>query len=230
MNRSAAFPAGPDSEAIDGFRFGFFQMSDHRTGESTSPSLLRRVRDPSDAGSWREFTDRYGDLVYGYSLKCGLQPADCDDVRQIVWTNLATGLRNFEYDPARGRFRHYLGRVTKNAITRFVSRKGAPVGALDTGVLAAVAEDAGECDAFWEQEWVNHHYRLAMRAIEDSFEGRSVEAFKRLLAGDATDIVATDFGLSVPAVHQLKHRIKERMRELIEAQVREEDEPYAAGS
>ena len=34
-----------------------------------------------------------------------------------------------------------------------------------------------------EQEWQDHHYRLAMRTIETTFDRRSVQIFARLLAG-----------------------------------------------
>jgi hypothetical protein len=46
----------------------------------TSPSLLLRLRDPADAGSWQTFIDVYLPLVYGHCRKRGLQDADATDV------------------------------------------------------------------------------------------------------------------------------------------------------
>ena len=34
--------------------------------EATQPSLLVRVRDPSDEHAWREFAEKYRGLVAGY--------------------------------------------------------------------------------------------------------------------------------------------------------------------
>lgn len=198
--------------------------------DTTCPSLLVRVRDSSDGASWREFEERYGQLIACYCRQRGLQAADIEDVRQAVWVNLAKGLRNFEYDPQRGRFRTYLGRVVKNAIAKYFARYGSPDRALDSGVLAAAPDDA-DCDTdAWEQEWVKHHYRLAMEGVEASFEPRSTTLFKRLLAGDRATDLATEHGMTAAAVNQVKHRIRTRMKELIALQIREEDEPdtYAA--
>jgi len=200
------------------------------SGSTTSVSLLIRIRDPADEQAWREFEARYCELVLRYCLRRGLQRVDSEDVRQQVWINLAKGLRNFEYDPKRGRFRGYLGRVVGNAISRHFSRRASNDLALDSAVLASTPADNGDADGAWEQEWVNHHYRLAIQRIENLYEPRSVAVFKRLLAGGATDEVAGEFDMTPNAVRQVKHRIQKRMQELIAYQVREEDEPDLYGS
>ena len=135
-------------------------------------------------------------------------------------------MRNFEYDPKAGRFRNYLGRVVRNSISRHFVRKDPANTALDTHVLANAPDDDAAQDQQWEEEWVNHHYRLAMQTIQETFEPRSVEIFNRLLAGDDTEMLASHHGMTRQAVHQVKHRIQIRMRELIAQQIREEDEPH----
>jgi len=187
--------------------------------------LLVRVRDPSDERSWREFEARYGELIFRYCRARGLQPADSEDVRQSVWVNLSKGLRNFEYDPKRGRFRDYLGRVVRNAIAKYFARYGSPDRRLTTGVLASVPNGDGETDDAWEREWVNHHYRLAMETVTATFEPRSVALFTRLLDGERAADLAAEHGMTPAAVNQLKHRIRERMKELVTKQIEEEDEP-----
>jgi RNA polymerase sigma-70 factor (ECF subfamily) len=193
--------------------------------DTTSASLLVRVRDPEDQAAWREFVARYAELILRYCRGRGLRPADCEDVRQLVLLNLANGLRHFEYDPKAGRFRNYLGRIVRNSISRHFVRKEPANAALDTNVLAKTPDDDDAQDQQWEEEWVNHHYRLAMQTIRETFEPRSVEVFNGLLAGDRTEVLASHHGLTRQAVHQVKHRIQTRMRELIARQIREEDEP-----
>ena len=188
------------------------------------------MRDPADDTSWREFEARYAGLIVGYCRKRGLQSADSDDVRQAVWINLAKGLRSFEYDPKRGRFRDYLGRVVRNAIAKHFARYGTPNRALDSVVLATTPDDAGSDTDAWEQEWVKHHYRLAMQTVEASFEPRSVMLFRRLLAGSTATDLASEYGMTPAAVNQVKHRIRRRMKELIEIQICEEDEPEGYGT
>ncbi len=199
------------------------------SGDTTSLSLLVRVRDPGDEQAWREFGARYSELVLRYCLKRGLQRVDSEDVRQQVWINLAKGMRNFEYDPKRGRFRGYLGRVVRNAVARHFSRHASKDLALDSAVLASTPANTNDHDESWNQEWVNHHYRLAMVQIEAKYEQRSVAVFRRLLTGDAAEDVARQFEMTPVAVRQVKHRIQKRMQELIAYQVREEDEPDLYG-
>lgn len=196
---------------------------------TTSASLLLRVRDLSDERSWHEFQERYGELILRYCRQRGLQQADSEDVRQQVWINLAKGMRNFAYDPSRGRFRHYLGCVARNAIARHVARYGSREYALDAGVLASASNGNGLGDEIWEQEWVDHHYRLAMQTVIATFEPRSVTLFNRLLAGEKAADLAKKLGMTPAAVNQVKHRIRERMKELIALQVLEEDDPELYG-
>ena len=84
--------------------------------ESTRPSLLARLRDARDAAAWSEFDASYRDLIRRYCARSGLQAADTEDVCQIVLMALTSSLQGFRFDPARGRFRSYLGRITKSAI------------------------------------------------------------------------------------------------------------------
>lgn len=194
--------------------------------ETTQPSLLIRLRDPSDHGAWREFSEKYGDLVLGYCRRRGLQPADCDDVQQLVWLHLAKGLREFEYDPAIGRFRDYLRRVVRNAIARHFSRPNPADRALDTTMLAVVPNGDTDTDQEWDEEWIDHHYRLAMQTVCRTFDTRSVAIFNRLVAGETVAVLAEAFKTTEQAVHKIKQRIRDRMAELIDRQIRDEDHSY----
>ena len=197
--------------------------------ETTQPSLLSRVRNPADDAAWREFDAKYRDLILRYCRARGLQTADAEDVRQIAMANLAKSLRSFEYRPARGRFRGYLGQVVRSAVSRHFRRPDESARALDTDVLATVeADDAGQADDLWEREWVRHHYRLAMQAVRTVFDPKSVQIFDRLLAGDAVGQVATDFQTTAQAVHKVKQRIRDRLKELIMRQIKEEDDDPSA--
>ena len=62
-----------------------------------------------------------------------------------------------------------------------------------------------------------------MVSVRRTFEERSVRIFERLLAGASTDEVAADFELSTQAVHKVKQRIRNRLKELISAQIAEEE-------
>ncbi|UCE59886.1 MAG: sigma-70 family RNA polymerase sigma factor [Phycisphaerales bacterium] len=176
-----------------------------------------------------EFDAKYRKLILCYCRARGLQTADAEDIRQIAMTNLAKALRSFEYKPARGRFRGYLGQVVRSAISRHFKRPDAQARALDTNVLATVeADDAGQTDEVWEREWVRHHYRLAMQAVRAAFDPKSVQIFDRLLAGDGVSRLASDFQMTTQAVHKIKQRIRDRLKELIADQIGQEEDDSGA--
>lgn len=192
----------------------------------TNASLLSRLRDPGDQQAWGEFDGRYRELLLRFCIRRGLPFPDAEDVVQRVFTNLSVALHDFEYDPARGRFRDYLHRVAKNAISEWASRTKTHRATLsihnDRGEAEAVALAATE-DVAWEEEWVAHHYRMAMITVRASFEIQSVQIFERTLAGVSVEQLAREFSTTPEAVYQLRHRIRLRLRELIDQQIREED-------
>jgi RNA polymerase sigma-70 factor (ECF subfamily) len=184
--------------------------------------LLVRVRDPADQAAWSEFDGRYGELIVRYCLSRGLQQSDAEDVRQAVLMSLASALRSFKYSPQRGRFRSYLGRVVRNAVIRFATRPNRTPLTLDSGVLSLTGDDDGQ-DERWEQQWRLHHLRLAMRAVRRTSEAKSVEVFDRLLAGASVAQVAEEKQMTREAVHKIKQRVRDRLRQLVAEQMADEE-------
>lgn len=194
---------------------------------TTQPTLLARLRDHADHAAWREFEERYRDLILRYCRRRGLQQSDAEDVRQMVLLNLAKQLKSFEYRPDRGRFRSYLGQVTRNAIHRYYRRPRPESPGLEESVVSDLAEPSPgadeELDQVWEHEWMLHHYRIALASVRGSADPKSVEVFEHLLAGETTDDVAARFAMSRDAVHKVKQRMRNRLKDLVAQQVRDEE-------
>ncbi len=102
------------------------QQDTSHSEHKTRGTLLSRVRDVSDVEAWREFVDDYGPLILKWCEKHGLQEADSADVVQEVLASLVTAMRNFDYNPGRGRFRGWLKTVTQNAVIDFVKSRQRP--------------------------------------------------------------------------------------------------------
>lgn len=192
--------------------------------ETTHPSLLSRLRNPDDEKAWHDFDARYRELIRRFCRRRGLQVADAEDVAQLVLLALSRSMRSFRFDPARGRFRDYLGRVVKNAIQRQLARPSRNVRVLEVSVLDALADPGADpLEPAWLDEWRKHHLRLAMRAVRAAFKPESLAVFEKLLAGTSVADAAQAFDTTPEAVQKIKQRIGLRLREEIEKQVQDEE-------
>ena len=190
---------------------------------STHTSLLARLAEGRDQTAWREFSDRYGELIRGFARRRGLQPADCDDVAQEVLLSLSKAMRGFEYDPGKGKFRAYLKATTLRAISRTMCQKrgGADLDTIEKAARAAERDDTAE--EAWEIEWRAHHARRAMRVVEAEFNRTDLRAFQRYaVEGLGAQATAAALGLNVDQVYQAKSRIMRRLAQLVELQVEDE--------
>lgn len=190
---------------------------------TTHVSLLARLADKADGAAWREFAERYGEMINNVGRRRGLQPTDCDDLVQEVLLALSKAMQGFEYQPEKGKFRAYLKTITLHAIGH-ISRQRAVTGQLEvmeTPCAAAKCPDSNE-DA-WEEEWRANHVRRAMQVIEVEFSGAQLRAFQRYAVDRSeAQAVAEALKLTVNQVYQAKSRILKRLTELVQEQVDDE--------
>jgi RNA polymerase sigma factor (sigma-70 family) len=180
---------------------------------ATRPSLLLRIRDANDSDSWADFVTVYGPLIRGYCRLRGLQEADADDVSQEVLTQVARSIGSFDYEPGRGRFRDWLGAVTRNKIIRFLEIKGRGGPAAGLEFASVQLSSAGE-DPEWLAEFHAPVLEAALVRIRDGFEAATWDAFERIWGGDhSAREVAQSLGMTIDAVYAAKSRVLRRLRE-----------------
>ncbi len=192
--------------------------------ESTHPSLLVRVRDPQDAEAWREFDQRYRDLVLRYSCRMGLGYWDAEEVRQLVMIRLASALRQFEYDPAKGKFRGYLARVIRSALQEHARLQDRQPRAMKSGELESLPDESSPTwEEAFESEWIMHHYRLALAKVRQGHQPRTLEVMDRILKGESPNSIASSLAMKVNAIYKTKERLRNDLRDQIASQVRDEE-------
>lgn len=178
-----------------------------------------RVRDHEDADAWRQFVEAYTPLIVCFAMKRGFQEADAADLAQEVMQKVAYGISRFDYDPARGTFRSWLYRITRNALSDHVEKAKREIQA--TGderqqELLKLKRGDDELEPHWDREHAAHMMRWAVRKLKADFSSSTVEAFQRTVLGEEkVAVVAKDLGLSVGAVYIAKSRALVRLREIL---------------
>ncbi len=194
---------------------------------NTRPSLLIRIRDAQDSEAWERFVEIYAPLVFGYVQKQGLQEADAADLTQEVLSRVLRGIRLFDYDAQRGKFRGWLLTITRNALRRYwASAAREPRGSGDTGMRRLLEEfpDTNDGDgSFWQQEYHRCLFRWVARQIRVDFRPPTWQAFwKTTVDGLPPQRVAEDCGMSIAAVYTAKSRVLARLRDELERMQQED--------
>jgi RNA polymerase sigma-70 factor (ECF subfamily) len=88
----------------------------------TRGTLLSRLKDMDDAGSWQQFFDTYWKLIYCVALKAGLKDAEAQDVVQETVIAVARNIGQFKYDPQVCAFKTWLLQVVRSRISNQIRR------------------------------------------------------------------------------------------------------------
>jgi RNA polymerase sigma-70 factor (ECF subfamily) len=186
--------------------------------QSTRPSLLVRLRDAQDAESWQTFVDVYAPLIYRFCRQRGLQDADAADVGQEVLAQVAHSIRTFDYQPERGRFRDWLGIVTRGKLARWREKRDRvadPVGGGDSRDLLGGAA-APEADMDWNAEFNAYLLQVALGRIRPHFEPATWRAFERVwLDNRPAAEAARELDVPIAAIYVAKSRVLKQLREEI---------------
>src|SRR5262249_50731193 len=108
------------------------------TSPETRASLLLRLKDQADDEAWFEFTEIYRPVIQRLASRRGMQPADAADLVKQVLSSVACVISRWQADPARARFRTWLGRVATNAIINALTRGRPDRGSGDSGLHAVL--------------------------------------------------------------------------------------------
>ncbi len=93
------------------------------TGDSTSHSLLARLRNEEDH-AWNELVVLYGPLVHCWCRNSPISEQEISDIVQEVFRAVWTNIDRFRTDRAGDTFRGWLRTITRNKIADFYRREG----------------------------------------------------------------------------------------------------------
>ena len=176
----------------------------------TRTSLLVRLRADSDPAGWHEFVQLYEPLLRSWARRAGIQEHDIPDVVQNILLKLLRLLPRFEYSPARGRFRSWLGSVCRTSIADW--RRGQRM--TPAPLPAAETVTAGDDDRDWESEYRRHVLRHALATVQRHVAPDAWTCFERyVLQERSAAAVAEELSLTPAAVYVIASRVRARLRQ-----------------
>jgi RNA polymerase sigma-70 factor (ECF subfamily) len=180
----------------------------------TSLSLLERAR-AEDQAAWERLVRLYGPLVYHWCRLGGAGEEDAHDVVQEVFIAVSGSLKDFQHQHP-GSFRAWMRGITRHKLLDFHRRRyRQPQGAGGTDAWERIEEIRDPiADSEEDAAEVSGLYQRALDLIRDEFESRTWQAFWRVTVdGQATDMAASELGMSAVAVRIAKSRVLARLRE-----------------
>lgn len=179
--------------------------------DSTSVSLLQRLKQPNREDAWKRFVELYAPLIFHWGRDQGLSPIDAADLVQEVMAIMVTKLPEFEYDSTK-RFRGWLRTITVNK-ARDVQRRVAVrrTTGIDENSEPFVA--ANGIDLFEEVEYRRFLVNRALITMKAEFPEHTWQAcWKLVVEGLSGAEVAKELGISENAAYVSKSRVLRRLR------------------
>jgi RNA polymerase sigma-70 factor (ECF subfamily) len=178
---------------------------------TTSPSLLERLRRPAEEESWSRFVKLYTPLLYSWARRIGLQDPDAADLVQDVLTLLVQKLPEFRYDGSKS-FRGWMHTLTLNRWRETRRRAGSALPSASPSDLAELACPTND-EEFWEKEYRQHLVGRALQLMQADFQPTTWKAcWEFVVTGRPAADVAAELGITVDVVYSAKSRVLRRLR------------------
>lgn len=175
---------------------------------STSGSLLERLRNPDEQEAWNRFADLYTPLLYYWLRRLGLPENDAADLVQEVFLVLVAKLPTFEYRRD-GTFRGWLHALTVNKYREFQRRKRLPI--IDGFVDLPDRKSPSHLE---EIDYRRHLVKQMLHILEEQFPPSTWQYFQAyVVEGADPQAVAARFKISVGTVYTAKSKVLTRLRE-----------------
>ncbi len=186
----------------------------------TRKTLLQKIRDKHDNPAWSDFVFYYRGYVYNIARRMGLPHHDADEIVQLVMLKSWNLLPDFDYDPAKGRFRGWLCRITGNTVRNYIrdeKRRFTSVDESDIEKISARLDifTEPEIDRLSEEEWEKYLPDLAWKNVRNEFENSVRICFDKLREGVGVKEIASILGIAEGSVYVYKKRVLDKLKDEI---------------
>lgn len=184
----------------------------------TQATLLKRLCDASDPLAWEEFFRHYWPLIYGFARHRGCSDHTAEEIVQDVMLKVFEQKDLFHYDPARGRFRDWLGTLVRHTVAQ--RRRGpserirAQGGDPELPCPEPEARDPRP-DALWENAFEETLLLFLLDVVRREMNPRAYLAFELYTLYELPGAKVAEYtGLSRNGVYRAQKRALRRLSEL----------------
>lgn len=168
----------------------------------------------NEEAEWSRLRDQVEPLLRAQARRCGLCADDAEDAIQLTLLKALQAIREGRYQREKGRLRDYLRPIFRRTIVELLRKR--PDAYAPTGLLQSL-EDPESLDEMLDQADRDHVFQLAIQQFlaDETISVPIREAFRLRLLGESVVAIARKLHTTENNVHQLRHRAKRRLQELV---------------
>ena len=193
--------------------------SQDRTHASLFSRLRRTPKDEEEQRefewNWREFTEKYGPMIYQWCRPRGLREAEANDVTQDVLVRFIWALPGFKYDPSK-RFRGWLQTVTEHVLDDLFKKRKSVVASQNDGILRKLEglEAREDLQSRLAEQYDLELLEVAKRRVQGQVEPLTWNMYVRTAEGDELPAeVAAALGVPIANVYKAESNVRKRIKE-----------------
>ena len=185
----------------------------------TSTILLEGLKDSANQSAWSEFDRRYRPLILAAAQRMGLNAEDAQDAAQETLAAFLEAYRQDKYSRQAGRLRDFLRGIAIHKVRDIQRRRGRQEKSIsdktdEANWLSQLPDD--QARQTWDEEWSKAVLRRCLAEVRPEVSPQQYEAFELFaLYQWPAGKVAGQLGISVDSVYQSKHRVLERIRQIL---------------
>ena len=187
---------------------------------TTRPDVIRSLKD-SQSQVWETFFTAYSSLIRLHGKDCGLKNEHLDDLIQDVMIAVSKNSSNFQYDPAKGRFRDYLKRIIRakaaDILRRYYKKESFCVHIPESSPLLeevpyeSLSPDEALDDQFMDV-WENVFLKNCLKCLKEEISPKHYQIFYMLeIQKIPPSKVASFSGLSLVSIYSIRSRIEQKL-------------------
>ena len=185
----------------------------------TNENLIVQVRDPSNRAAWDQFEQLYRPVIFRIARAKGLQHADALDLVQQVLISVSSAIDRFDKQHKGVRFRNWLGRITRNAILKALTRRPRDRASGGSDVLDVLSEIQAdpETEALINLEYRRELFQRAAQQVRSQSQEVTWLAFEMTeLQQISIERTSALLQISTGSVYAARSRVMRRIRNTIE--------------